>query len=179
LEQELSQSSKSLEPIKDKYEIWNIISKKLLSRNGSVLKKVLVNAYEELSEEVSELLKGSKYNALISINGIDCLVEGLERGYNELSSGEKQIIDLALLIAFNNIISRKYNQYQGVLGLTALDEVFSYLDPLNAELAQQIISKSVTKLIMVVTHDDNLQAHFLNTLKVTKIDNCASYKLLV
>jgi DNA repair exonuclease SbcCD ATPase subunit len=99
--------------------------------------------------------------------------------YEELSSGEKQIIDLAVLIAFNNLIAKKFNQDNGILGSVFLDEVFCYLDPENAELANSILAKSVATLVMVVTHDHNLQDHFNNKLHVSKKGGSAVYQLLV
>ena len=63
--------------------------------------------------------------------------------------------------------------------MTALDEVFSYLDPINSEVAQQIISRSISKNVMIVTHDSTLQCQFSNVLKVEKVNNLATYKLLV
>lgn len=170
---------------KSNYELQSTLTLigKVLARNGSVIKRLLTNSCKELSDELVTLLTDSKVSASLEVTTKDislmCSVNGSDRLYTELSSGEKQIIDLALLIAFNNVLSRRYNQPKGILGLTALDEVFSYLDPINSEVAQQIISRSISKNVMIVTHDSTLQCQFSNVLKVEKVNNLATYKLLV
>ena len=184
----LRQENEKLDKIKTKFnelastQLALDLIAKLVSRNGSVVRKILESSCMYLSKELEILLLGSEVSAKITVGkeiDLSCTVNEESRDYDELSSGEKQIVDLAMLIAFNNTISRKFNQPHGLLGLIALDEVFSYLDPKNAEVAQQIVNRSVSKNIMIVTHDSNLQRQFTNVLAVTKENNLANYELFV
>lgn len=164
-------------------ETMSIIYKSLLSRNGPGIRKMIESTCQDISDELDSLLSDSAINAEISISGtrpeLVCYVGRDKFSYDEISEGERRIINLAILIAFNNIVSRRHGLRYGVLGLLVLDEVFQFLDASYAELAFSLLGKSVSKLVIVVSHDERIQSFFNNVIRVDKINKLARYSLLV
>lgn len=184
LESDKKQKGVQLSGEYDNLACYKLIHDQLLSRNGSLIKRLVRGVCDNISQEIDNLLRDSpRIKCVVTMQDgspkILAWIDEEECEYEELSSGEKQIIDLAVLIAFNNLIAKKFNQDNGILGSVFLDEVFCYLDPENAELANSILAKSVATLVMVVTHDHNLQDHFNNKLHVSKKGGSAVYQLLV
>lgn len=161
-------------------ELSNI--KNMLSRSGIAIQVLVSKICELLSQEVKGLLSDVNLKAEISIVGnkpkVLCSVDGIKADYEELSSGEKKVIDIALLIAFNNILSRKFHQTNGLLGSIFIDEIVSFVDPKYAEVVFSILEKSLASNVIVITHDENLKNYFHNSLKVTKVNGCAQYEVL-
>jgi len=74
---------------------------------------------------------------------------------NDLSGGQKQLIDTAIIFSINNVVSSNVN-----VNMLLLDEIFESLDPDNVEIISNLISeKSKDRCIFMITHlqEFNLQ----------------------
>lgn len=184
IESKQSQRAKlnsEINTFEQRVECLTVIVKELLSNNGKVVQRLIADVCKDFSNELAELLPSEKLQAVIEIQHgaprIIAKVNGKNRNYTDLSSGQKQIIDSAILVGMNNLVSKKFNQTKGLLGSVFLDEVFSYLDTEYIEIAYNILSKSVAGRLWVITHDQNLQNYFTNILAVSNNNGIARYKL--
>lgn len=118
--------------------------------------------------------KSGKVNEQISLN-VESLVAG--DSYQELSSGEKQRIGIALNLAFMNYLS---DQICGI-NLCFFDEIFDHLDQSGIDGVINILKdlKHEISNIVVISHNDDLvyQDAFDTHIKVVKVDNTSKLEL--
>lgn len=75
-------------------------------------------------------------------------------GYDDLSGGQQQLVDIALAFSLHEVFSKTSN-----INILALDEVFESLDPENVELISEIIQvKARNRSVHLVTHLDSFTA---------------------
>ena len=86
--------------------------------------------------------------------------------YEALSSGQKRVVDITLMVAMNNLFSRIYNLENGVLGLAVYDEILSFLDEKYVEISKNIVDQSFSNKILIITHDNNLMNMYDSKIKV-------------
>lgn len=88
-------------------------------------------------------LKSSAKNVEIAITN-----QGNEVLYNDLSGGQKQLVDIALLFANNDVVYE-----DKPINILILDEVFERLKSKNIEIISEIIQmKTATRSIHLITH---------------------------
>ena len=94
--------------------------------------------------------------------------------YEELSGGEKQLVNIALAFAMNEVltVSQGFN-------VTFLDEVFESLSSDNIEIVAQLIRELYKdKTLFIITHQDTLPIGNVKILQVTKSEGLSHYELL-
>ena len=94
-----------------------------------------------------------------------------------MSVGERRLVDILMLFSLNQIFCRHFGLGGGLLGLSAYDEVFTYLDPQYLDMAFDAISSSPARLRFVITHDETLMSYYSQVVKVKKEGGFTSYLL--
>lgn len=94
--------------------------------------------------------------------------------YEDLSGGEKQLVNLAMAFAMNESVSSS----KGV-NIAFLDEVFESLSSDNIELVVSLIKEVFKgKNLFLITHHESLPLSNYKTLSVEKVKGLSQYKLL-
>ncbi len=142
--------------------IPNLIIEQSLSRLEEYTNRYLSGTGISLTLTSQKQLKSKKEKR----EQIDIVIlnNGKERGYNNLSSGEKKRIDIALLFAICDLGMHKFN-------LMILDEVLdSSLDSAGADFVLEILRKKSKDLdsLIVISHQSHLQDDFDTCITVTK-----------
>lgn len=105
------------------------------------------------------------FNTLISM-------EGIEVSYEELSGGQKQLVNLAMAFAMNEIM----NESKGI-NIAFLDEVFENLSSECIELVIGLINKIYrNKTLFLISHQDSLPISNAKTLTVTRVKGISQYQ---
>ena len=93
-----------------------------------------------------------------------------------MSSGQKRLTDIIMMVAINNLFSKIYNLKDGVLGLCVYDEILSFLDDKYIEIAKQVVDQNISKKLLVITHDSNLMNMYDSRIKVSMSSSGSVYK---
>lgn len=105
------------------------------------------------------------FETLITKDGVDVL-------YEELSGGEKQLANLAMAFAMNEVITNSKGT-----NIAFLDEVFESLSSDNIEVVVGLIRKVYKdRTLFLITHHDSLPIPNAKTLVVKKIKGLSSYE---
>lgn len=159
-----------LEDVNSKLDHYKQLNK-VLAKDGEISKTLLFKTCEFINQNLEKLLDGSSFKIKLQFkSNIKVLVtlDGNERAvFNKLSSGEKKIAELALIIAFINSYCEIYNLEKGLLGYVFLDEIFSYLDSDKLSLAKSILDRCYSNRI-VITHESSLKNTFNHKILVKK-----------
>lgn len=100
-------------------------------------------------------------------------MEGETVLYKELSGGQKQLVNLVMAFAMNELVS-----YQKGFNITFLDEVFENLSYDNIELVTSMIRKIFKdKTLYLITHHDSLPIANAKVIEVTRENGLSQYKL--
>ena len=103
----------------------------------------------------------------------------IERGnmivdYDELSGGEKQLVNIAMAFAMNEALTASKG-----INLAFLDEVFESLSSDNIEIVTQLIKHVFeNKTLFLITHHDSLPLSHSKILQVEKVNGLTSIKQL-
>ncbi len=109
--------------------------------------------------------KTKEFVTLISMGGVD--VE-----YDELSGGQKQLVNLSLALSMNNLVSQSSG-----LNITFLDEIFESLSDDNIEIVIGLIKKAFKdKTLFLITHQKNLPIPNSRVLNVTYSNGLSHYE---
>lgn len=112
-------------------------------------------------------LNSSRKDFVVNIN-----LEGVEVFYEELSGGQKQLVNLAMALAMNQIIT----QSKGV-NIAFLDEVFESLSYDNIEVVIGLIKKVYReKTLFLITHHESLPIPNLKILNVKREHGISAYE---
>lgn len=94
--------------------------------------------------------------------------------YDELSGGEKQLVNVAMAFAMNESLTMSKG-----INLAFLDEVFESLSSDNVEVVTSLIRHTFSeKTLFLITHLDSLPLSNTKILQVEKVNGLSSYKLL-
>lgn len=94
--------------------------------------------------------------------------------YDELSGGEKQLVNVAMAFAMNESLTMSKG-----INLAFLDEVFESLSSDNVELVTSLIRHTFAdKTLFLITHLDSLPLSNTKILQVEKVNGLSSYNLL-
>lgn len=100
-------------------------------------------------------------------------LDGQEVSYEELSGGQKQLVNLAMAFSMNTLIA----QAQGV-NIAFLDEVFESLSEDNIEIVIGLIKKVYQdKTLFLITHQDSLPIANARVLRVKRVKGLSQYEL--
>ena len=99
-------------------------------------------------------------------------MDGIEVQYDELSGGQKQLCNLAMAFAMNEVMT----QAKGI-SIAFLDEVFENLSQDNIEIVVGLIKKVYKdKTLFLITHQESLPISNSKTLKVQRIKGISHYQ---
>ena len=99
-------------------------------------------------------------------------MEGQTVEYEDLSGGQKQLVNLAMAFSMNTLIG----QAQGV-NIAFLDEVFESLSSDNIEVVVGLIRKVYKdKTLFLITHQDSLPIPNSRVLRVKRIKGISRYE---
>ena len=94
--------------------------------------------------------------------------------YDELSGGEKQLVNVAMAFAMNESLTMSKG-----INLAFLDEVFESLSSDNVEVVTSLIRHTFAdKTLFLITHLDSLPLSNTRILQVEKVNGLSSYNLL-
>lgn len=94
--------------------------------------------------------------------------------YDELSGGEKQLVNIAMAFAMNEALTASKG-----INLAFLDEVFESLSSDNIEIVTSLIRHVFeNKTLFLITHHDSLPLSHSKTLQVEKVNGLTSFKQL-
>lgn len=94
--------------------------------------------------------------------------------YEELSGGEKQLINVAMAMAMNEALTSSKG-----INIAFLDEIFESLSYDNIELTLSLISKVFeNKTLFLISHHENLPLSKYKTIQVEKVKGLSHYKVL-
>ena len=111
-------------------------------------------------------LESVRKDFVVSIN-----MEGQEVDFEDLSGGQKQLVNLAIAFAMNEAL----NKSKGI-NIAFLDEVFESLSSNNIELVSELIRKIYkNKTLFLITHQESLPIN-ARTLRVKRIEGISHYE---
>lgn len=92
---------------------------------------------------------------------------GEEATYSSLSAGEKRRVDIAIALAFQDIIAERSDLKTNVL---FYDELFESLDSVGSDNVVEVLSDRLDTVdsVFVITHNESLKPLFPNSIKVIK-----------
>lgn len=94
--------------------------------------------------------------------------------YDELSGGEKQLVNVAMAFAMNESLTMSKG-----INLAFLDEVFESLSSDNVEVVTSLIRHTFAdKTLFLITHLNSLPLSNTKILQVEKVNGLSSYNLL-
>lgn len=189
-DQDLASSEKRIQvyqqQAKDLKKLDKIYSDKGVK--ATALSLVIPYLNQKLSKYLEELTQGrmnaylsstsktktGKVQEQISLN-VESEVMGDE--YQELSSGEKQRVGIALNLAFMNYLA---DQIGGV-NLCFFDEIFDHLDQSAIDSVVDILKGLKTEIsnVIVISHNNDLfyNDNFDTHIRVNKVDNTSTMEL--
>lgn len=98
-------------------------------------------------------------------------LDGQDVPFEDLSGGQKQLVNLAIAFAMNEIMSQSKE-----VNIAFLDEVFESLSQNNIELVSELIRKIYkNKTLFLITHQESLPIH-ANVLRVTRVNGLSHYE---
>jgi DNA repair exonuclease SbcCD nuclease subunit len=120
--------------------------KALLNPTGPIMRTLLTTLSDMLS---SDTLRVRAYKTLVSGEvrpdfGVDVFISGSWIPYDEISGGQKTVVDLMIL--------EKLIQLAGGIGLVIFDETFKFLDGENLEKIVEVIKGMHCSSIFIVSH---------------------------
>jgi DNA repair exonuclease SbcCD nuclease subunit len=154
--------------ISNKVKVWSFLETKLFKRNGDLVKELNKQGSCLIQSCIDEVLTGIgvkvKIDRDLKLHGN---FHGKEITYEGMSSGQKRLTDIVLMVSLNNLFSKIYNLESGVIGLSVYDEILSFLDDKYVDFAKQIVDQSISDKILIITHDTNLMNMYESKIKVS------------
>ena len=99
-------------------------------------------------------------------------MDGIEVQYEELSGGQRQLCNLAMAFAMNEVMTNSKG-----ISIAFLDEVFENLSQDNIEIVVGLIKKVYKdKTLFLITHQESLPISNSKTLRVQRIKGISHYQ---
>ena len=171
---QLKEQLKSIEdqskPLYDERELYEWLCYNPLGNNG--LKTYIFDnslyAMNKVLKEYAEVL-GFRIVLGMDLSGarkdltVDIYLNNINVFYEELSGGQKQLVNLAIAFAMNSLVSSSKG-----LNLVFLDEIFESLSSDNIEIVINLINHIYQgKSLFLITHQDSLP---LSNYRVLNVD---------
>lgn len=179
IKQKLKTLESSLKAEAKELEIYKWIIEDPLGNNG--LKTFL---FESSLDHLNEILEtytdtlGFNIQFTVDLNTVkkdfDTLInmDGIDVQYEELSGGQKQLINLAMAFAMNSVLTSAKG-----INIAFLDEVFESLDKENIDIVVGLIRKVYKeKTLFLITHQDSLPIANSRNLQVSRTKGLSQYK---
>ena len=101
--------------------------------------------------------------------GVEINCEGGGGHYNNLSSGEKRKVDLAILMTLRDLVKNRATKEFNIL---FCDEIFDTLDESGIERAIELLRLEAQNgcKIFVISHDEGMKEYFNDVVLVKKVD---------
>jgi len=143
-----------------------------LSRDSAAARELSRLVGKSLEREINKLVGDPRlYHVEV---GEDLSIQARfpgEKDYRcagEMSSGERRLTDILVLVALNNVFNRYFGIPDGILGVVFLDEIFSYLGDRYTDLVFECVKALSTQTVVLITHDDRIKDYVDKALLVTK-----------
>lgn len=180
LNEELEQYNSTLEVYKENKELYQWAYTDPLGNMGikSYLFESCLHQLNDILGTYSETLGFSiKFNVDLNSARKDFQtyigLDGQTVTYEELSGGQKQLVNLAMAFSMNSMVA----QSQG-LNISFLDEVFESLSDDNIEIVIGLIKKVYQdKTLFLITHKDSLPIPNSRVLRVKRVRGLSEYEL--
>ena len=173
---ELEEAQKTVLNVNKRLKAWIYLETKLFKRNGELVKNLNRQGATLIQQCIDELLVG--LNVAIFI-GTDLSLSGkfhsTKIDYQAMSSGQKRLTDIVIMVALNNLFSKIYNLENGIIGLAVYDEILSFLDDKYIDYAKQVVDQSISKKLLIITHDANLMNMYDSKIKVSLTKTGSNY----
>lgn len=167
-ELELEKSQKTVLNLNKKLKAWTYLENKLFKRNGELVRELNKQGAKLIQQCIDELLVGLNIEINISTDlNLSGKFHSTKINYEAMSSGQKRLTDIVLMVALNNLFSKIYNLENGIIGLSVYDEILSFLDDKYIDYAKQIVDQSISNKILIITHDTNLMNMYDSKIKVS------------
>lgn len=99
------------------------------------------------------------------------VMDGIEVSYDELSGGQKQLVNLAMAFAMNEVMTKAKG-----INIAFLDEVFENLSSEYVDIVIVLIRKIYKdKTLYLISHQDSLPIPNAKTLMVTRKNGLSQY----
>jgi DNA repair exonuclease SbcCD ATPase subunit len=137
-----------------------------LNRKANYYASMLMDEDIQIEFKTESMLKSGETRDKFNVS----ITMGEETvAYENCSSGEKGRIDVAILLALQNLIfSRSANN----CNLVVFDEVFEHLDITGVERVVNLLREEAQdKAILVISHQNELRDYFDNQILVVKDEN--------
>jgi DNA repair exonuclease SbcCD nuclease subunit len=149
-----------------------------LSKGSDLAKRISSEAMRTLEREINSIVGDSDLYE-IKIEEDMSISARFNGGPNtpsgSMSGGERRLTDILLLIATNNVFSSHFGISEGILGIVFFDEVFSYLDDQNTEIAMRAMENLGARIKVVISHDPRVKDSVDNILSVKKDEKGISH----
>lgn len=171
--------SKDIEKYTETRELYKWAYTDPLGNNGikAFLFESSLGFLNEVLESYSELL-GFSIQFIVDLESTRkdfqtvIYMDGIEVQYEELSGGQKQLCNLAMAFAMNEVMT----QAKGI-NIAFLDEVFENLSQDNIEIVSGLIKKIYRdKTLFLITHQESLPISNSKSLKVDRVKGISHYR---
>ena len=151
----------------DKLDILKKMSN-IASRDfrGYLLTNVISFIQDRLIQYSNFLL--STDNIKFELDGNNLQIYLLDKEYEMLSGGEKQIIDIMVQLSIRDMLCTYFNFSTNIL---VIDEITDNLDSNRAEKVFELLSKLDLESIFVISHHEDYNIPFERQIKVEKDKN--------
>ena len=154
----------------------------MTSRNGSLIKKINAHSASILQEFVTDVLSGMDVDIRVMPNyslGGKFDDSKIYVPYASMSSGQKRVADVSLMVALNNLFCDRFGLKSGILGLCVYDEILLLLDEESSSVCREIISRSRSRRTFVISHNAKILSSFDSHIKVSMKKNISYYEMSV
>lgn len=179
LKKEVSSTKKELDTYGESRDIYKWAYTEPLGSNGikSYLFESCLHQLNEILETYSEVLGFSiKFDVDLTTTRKDFKTilhfEGQEVPYEDLSGGQKQLVNLAMAFSMNTLMSLAHG-----INIAFLDEVFESLSSDNIEIVINLIKRVYKdKTLFLITHQDSLPISNSRVLRVRREKGLSIYE---
>ena len=179
LKKEVRSTKKELDTYGESRDIYKWAYTEPLGSNGikSYLFESCLHQLNEILETYSEVLGFSiKFDVDLTTTRKDFKTilhfEGQEVPYEDLSGGQKQLVNLAMAFSMNTLMSQAHG-----INIAFLDEVFESLSSDNIEIVINLIKRVYKdKTLFLITHQDSLPISNSRVLRVRREKGLSIYE---
>lgn len=179
LKKEVCSTKKELDTYSESRDIYKWAYTEPLGSNGikSYLFESCLHQLNEILETYSEVLGFSiKFDVDLTTTRKDFKTilhfEGQEVPYEDLSGGQKQLVNLAMAFSMNTLMSQAHG-----INIAFLDEVFESLSSDNIEIVINLIKIVYKdKTLFLITHQDSLPISNSRVLRVKREKGLSIYE---
>ena len=158
---------------------WKSVSS-FLVKGGFIYKQLYKHSSSLLQQEIETVVPSDGARELSIKIKDDLTITAKFLGsqnyvsYNMMSSGQRRIVDIVMMVSLNNLFSRFLGLDRGVLGILVFDETLSYLDPRYYDFALSVLDSSLSRNIFIITHNDVVCGNRKIMVKKDE-DGCSNY----